>query len=149
MNMSLKDWLRNKWLVEHQTSPEEIRHLLEVTDRDLADCKTPGLSTDWRFGIAYNAALQVATAVLAASGYRAAREAHHYRVIQSLAYTIKADQNLVRKFDRFRKKRNIGGYERVGVVSDAEAGEMFDLAKSLREDVVQWLQENHPGLLNG
>ena len=147
--MSLKDWLRNKWLVEHQTSPEEIRHLLEVTDRDLADCKTPGLSTDWRFGIAYNAALQVATAALAASGYRAAREAHHYRVIQSLAYTIKVDQNLVHKFDRFRKKRNIGGYERVGVVSDAEAGEMFDLAKSLREDVEQWLRENHPGLLKG
>ena len=147
--MSLKDWLRNKWLVEHQTSPEEIRHLLEVTDRDLADCKTPGLSTDWRFGIAYNAALQVATAALAASGYRAAREAHHYRVIQSLAYTIKADQNLVHKFDRFRKKRNIGGYERVGVVSDAEAGEMFNLAKSLREDVEQWLRENCSGLLKG
>jgi hypothetical protein len=78
---------------------------------------------------------------------RAAREAHHYRVIQSLAYTIKADQDLVHKFDRFRKKRNIGGYERVGVVSDAEAGEMFDLAKSLREDVMQWLRENYPGLL--
>jgi len=86
----------------------------------------------------------VATAALAASGYRAAREAHHYRVIQSLAYTIKADQDLIHKFDRFRKKRNIGGYERIGAVSDMEADEMFNLAKSLREEVEQWLNKFHP-----
>ena len=149
MNVSLKDWLRNGWLVDHQTSPQEIGELLGVTDRDLDACQTPALNTDWRFGIAYNAALQAATAALAASGYRATREAHHYRVIQSLAYTIKADQNLIHKFDRFRKKRNIGGYERIGAVSDMEAGEMFNLAKSLREEVEQWLQKYHPDLMNG
>ena len=145
--MSLKDWVRNGWLVEHQTSPQEIGELLAVTDRDLADCQTSGLSTDWRFAIAYNAGLQAVTAALAASGYRAAREAHHYRVIQSLAHTIKADQDLIHKFDRFRKKRNIGGYERIGAVSDMEADEMFNLAKSLREEVERWLQEYYPDLL--
>ena len=36
-----------------------------------------------------------ATATLAASGYRAVRDAHHYRVIQSLAHTIKADAGLI------------------------------------------------------
>ena len=147
MNMSLKDWLRNNWLVEHQTSPEEIRDLVEIMDRDLADCKTPDLSTHWRFSIAYNAALQAAKAALAASGYRAAREAHHYRVIQSLSYTIKTDQSLIHRLDHFRKKRNIGGYTRAGIVSDAEADEIFDLAKRLRTDVEQWLRKNHPQLL--
>jgi len=39
--------------------------------------------------------LQAATAALAAAGYRAAREAHHYRVIQSLAHTIQADPGLI------------------------------------------------------
>ncbi len=42
--------------------------------------------------IAYNAALQTATAALAAAGYRATRDSHHYRVIQSLAFTIGADR---------------------------------------------------------
>jgi len=37
--------------------------------------------------IAYNAALQAAAAALAAAGYRASREQHHYRVIQSLRQT--------------------------------------------------------------
>lgn len=46
------------------------------------------MSPDWKLNIAYNAALQAATAALAASGYRAAREQHHYRTIQSLAHTL-------------------------------------------------------------
>ena len=109
MNVSLRDWLGNGWLVKHQTSGQEIRGLLGVVDRDLADCEASGLSPDWRLNIAYNAALQAATAAFAASGYRAARESHHYRVIQSLAYTIGADHPLITQFDQFRKKRNLAG----------------------------------------
>jgi hypothetical protein len=91
--------------------------------------------------------LQAATAALAAAGYRATREAHHYRVIQSLAYTIKADASLIAQLDKFRKKRNIGSYERAGVVSDQEVKEMFTLAKNLRDEVEKWLRSNHPELL--
>jgi len=145
--MSLKDWLKNGWLVEHKTSRAEIADLLGVIDRDLDDCETSGLSADWRLNIAYNAALQAATAALAASGYRAAREAHHYRVIQSLAYTIGADRQLITQFDRFRKKRNIGEYDRAGTVSDQEAGEMVALAKNLRDDMHTWLRKHYPELL--
>jgi len=145
--VSLRDWLKNGWLIEHQPSAQEILDLLGLTDRDLADCQTPGLSTDWRFSIAYNGALQAATAALAASGYRAVREVHHYRIIQSLALTLEADLSLLEQFDRFRKKRNIGGYERAGAVSDMEANEMLNLAKMLREDVEKWIRVNHPELL--
>lgn len=62
--MSLKNWLNSGWLTEHKTSPEEIRNLLGVADRDLTDCQAVGLSADWRMNIAYNAALQVATTAL-------------------------------------------------------------------------------------
>ncbi|MEW6263961.1 MAG: hypothetical protein AB1641_12875 [Thermodesulfobacteriota bacterium] len=144
--MSLSDWLKNGWLVEHKTSPAEIAELLALAVRDLADCRVQGLSPDWRLNIAYNAALQAATAALAACGYRA-REAHHYRVIQSLALTIGADPSLVRKFDLFRKKRNIGGYERAGMVSDQEATEMIALAEGIRRDVKNWLKSHHPQLV--
>jgi hypothetical protein len=47
--------------------------LLHIADRDLKDCEAGGLSADWKLNIAYNAALQAATAALAASGYQAAR----------------------------------------------------------------------------
>ena len=145
--MSLQDWLKSRWLVEHQTSRQEMLDLLSMADHDLAQCQTPHLSPDWQLNIAYNAALQAATAALAAAGYRAAREAHHYRVIQSLVYTLKADPVMIAQLDKFRKKRNIGSYERAGAVSEQEAKEMFALAKNLRADVEKWLRSNHPELL--
>ena len=145
--MSLQNWLNNGWLTEHRTSLQEITALLAVADRDLSDCETFGLSPDWQLNIAYNAALQTATAALAASGYRAVRDAHHYRVIQSLAHTIKADASLIALFDQFRKKRNISGYDHAGMISDQEAKEMVNLASRLRQEVEEWLRENHPDLM--
>ena len=145
--MSLSDWERNGWLTKHQTSPNEIRDLLQVVERDLADSDAEGLSADWRMNIAYNAALQAATIALAAAGYRAVRESHHFRVIQSLRETIGVDAGVVATFDAFRKKRNITGYERIGLVSDADADAMRALAARLRDDVVAWLAKHHGRLV--
>ena len=145
--MSLNEWLKRGWLTSHKTSTGEITALFNVADRDLADSKAQGLSTDSQLSIAYNAALQMATAALAASGYRAAREAHHYRIVQSLTYTIGAKAELVLQLDSFRKKRNISDYERAGTVSAQEAREMFNLAETLRAMVTEWLKKNHPELL--
>ena len=96
--------------------------------------------------IAYNAALQAATAALAAAGYRAGRDQHHYRVIQSLRETIGALPEDVVTFDAFRKKRNVAGYERIGLVSDADARAMRLLAVRLDRAVRTWLREQHPDL---
>jgi len=82
--MTLQDWLLNAWLKPHTTSPKEISDLFALIDRDLTDCQAASLSADWRLNIAYNAALQAATVALAASGYRAGRDSHHYRIIQSM-----------------------------------------------------------------
>jgi len=144
--VSLASWQKNGWLVEHRTGRNEIRDLMGIVARDLEDCRTEGLSPDWRLNIAYNAALQAATAALCASGYRAARESHHYRVVESLALTIGAPSAMVRQFDAFRKKRNIGGYDRAGTTSDQEASEMIALAEAISGDVSAWLRKNHPGL---
>jgi len=75
--MGLKAWLASGWLIEHEASPEQIAALFAVAARDLRDCGLSGLSNDWKLNIAYNAALQIAVAALAACGYRAAKESHH------------------------------------------------------------------------
>lgn len=145
--MSLPDWERNGWLTRHQTSPNEVRDLLQVVERDLADRAADGLSADWRMNIAYNAALQAATVALAAAGYRAARDSHHYRVIQSLKESVGTETSVIATFDAFRKKRNITGYERIGLVSDTDADTMRALAATLRDDVVAWRRSHHRALL--
>lgn len=144
----MRDWVGNHWLAEHRTSAEEIADLLAVADRDLADAQVPGLSADGSLRMAYNAALMAATAALAAAGFRTAKgESSHYYVIQSLAFTIRAEAEEVDRLDRFRKKRNLSGYGRVGAVSSQEAGEMVRLAKDLRQDVEDWLRACHSGLM--
>ena len=145
--MSLQDWVRNAWLVPLKTSREEIQNPLGIVERDLRDSRAEGISNDWRFAIAYNAALQAAAAALAAAGFRASRDSHHYRVIQSLELTVAKDAKFVRSFDAFRKKRNVSNYDVGGGISDREVAEMTALAESLYQDVEQWIRANHPALL--
>jgi hypothetical protein len=145
--MSLQDWLRNGWLTEHKSSKEEITGLLGIIERDLGTSQNTSIPTDWRFAISYNAALQVATAALAASGYRASRESHHLRTIHSLELTLGTDAARIRSLDAFRKKRNVSNYEMGGAISDREVLEMIELAVGLRKDLGKWLRANHPKLL--
>jgi len=79
--MSLKQWLDNGWLKKHETGKQEIANLFQIVDRDLKDAQAKNISQDWRFGIAYNAALKLCTILLAAEGYRPERTLQHYRAI--------------------------------------------------------------------
>lgn len=144
--MSLQSWLQNSWLVQHKTSAEEIANLMRISDRDLVACKAKELPADWKLAIAYNAALQAATAALAAAGYRVSRDNHHYRVIQSLELTIGARRKQVDTFDGFRKKRNVSSYDLSGTVSQKEADEMLKLAAEIRTEVEKWIRMTRPEL---
>ena len=73
--MSLQSWLENGWLRRHKTSKKEIAYLLKIIERDLKDAEG-GISDDWRFGIAYNAALKLCL--------RAKLSWSHFRRILSL-----------------------------------------------------------------
>jgi hypothetical protein len=81
--MSLKDWANNGWLRVHKTSKQEIQNLLEIVERDLHDSKQKSVSADWRFGIAYNAALKLCTILMYSEGYRPEKTLAHYRTLQT------------------------------------------------------------------
>ena len=145
--MSLQDWLNEGRLRSHKTSQKEIEQLFAVFRRDMADAQAEALSTDRRFTTAYNAALMVARAALAASGYRTSGEGNHYWTIQSLVLTMQLDDKTIKKFNKFRQKRNISDYEMIGMVSEQEMTEMIALAQELRDMVIEWLKKNHPELI--
>lgn len=142
--MSLQDWLKDKWIKPHRTSQEEIGSLLRIADRDIIQSQLPGMDNDTRLSISYNAALQCSAAALAAAGYRVSREAYHYRLIQSLRFTLNLHEPMIKILDDFRRKRNICDYERSGTVSQQEAGEMIELAIKVRRLTEEWLLKNHP-----
>ena len=147
--MTLKQWADNGWLKQHRTSPEEIDNLLSIVHRDLADAQEEGISADWRFGIAYNAALKLCTILLYASGYRAERPLQHYRTIQVLPLILgKMRKGDAKYLDACRMKRNVVEYDYVGGATADDVNELVGFAEDLREDVLRWITNNHPQLLS-
>jgi hypothetical protein len=145
--MSLKQWAHNGWLKPHQTSYKEIKNLLDIVDRDMLDAESD-ISTDWRFGIAYNAALKLCTILLYGEGYRPSRELQHYRTLAALPKILgeakKADAEYL---DDCRKKRNIVEYDYVGGASESDADELIGFVKEFKDDVITWLKKHHPELI--
>jgi hypothetical protein len=87
--MSLEKWVEYGWLRREPTSPGQIKDLLGIVERSLADSKVEAVSTDLRFIAVFNAALSVATTALRASGHRTVTQAgHHVKTIESLELTI-------------------------------------------------------------
>lgn len=146
--MSLELWKQNGWLREHKTSPEEVASILALVDRDLTDATRQEVSTDWRFNIAYNAGLQLATLVLYAAGYRAGRgESKHYRVIQSLTLVMgEGFSGMSAYLDNCRRKRNVSEYDAAGTISEKEAADLLQTVQVLRDDVLTWLKNNRAEL---
>ena len=90
--MSLEKCVEYGWLRREPTSPAEIRDLLGIVERSLADSKVDAVSTDLRFIAAFNAALCAATTSLRASGHRTVTQAgHHIKTIESLQPTVNAN----------------------------------------------------------
>ena len=142
--MSLEAWMANGWLVQHTATPQEIREQLAAADADLADARKD-LSAGWRFAIAYNAALRLATAALDATGYRATRDRKHYRTIAALPLVLGPEASaLADLLDRCRAKRHDVTYEATSAVSAGEADELIEAAVELGERVRRWLSSHMP-----
>jgi hypothetical protein len=141
--MSLQNWQANGWLRHHEPSRQEIQDLLQIVERDLEDAARD-LSEDWRFGIAYNAALKLCTVLLHASGFRAERNLQHYRTIHALPLILGEEHNDDADYlDACRVKRNKAEYDRVGIVSHGEAEELIGFVSELNAIVREWLQAKY------
>lgn len=147
--MSLRQLLADGRLKPHRTNAREVRDLLRVVDRDLKDAAVRAISIDLRFRTAYQAALELATIVLAAFGYRTTGEGHHWTTFHVLPELL-ADpsaQALSDYFDQCRSKRNLSDYDRTGEITEDEAVELLKEARAFRQQVTAWLKGHHPALL--
>ena len=145
--MSLKSWLDNRWLEVHEATSREIADLLAVADRSLSDAAIDALSADARVGSAYTAALAIGAAALAAEGYRAMRDRHHERVLDSLIHTLGVEQAVVHRLHGIRRLRNSMTYERIGLVTEPESRQHVAEVATLRAKLVVWLNRHHPDLM--
>jgi hypothetical protein len=130
-------------------SGEEVGRLLAVADRSLADAGVTAVSLDARIGFAHSATVAAAAAALAAEGYRAGKERHRERLLDSLRYTIGIDQRLLKQLHDVRRVRNAMTYEQLGNATQAEVEAILTRARSVREAVAAWLRTRRPDLIAG
>ena len=143
--MSLKQWLANGKLQAHKTSPEEIHGLIELVERDMQNAKVEELTSDLRFSIAYNAALNLCTIPLLVSGYRTvpSQGGHHYITISALPETMgKEQKERARYLNTCRNKRHNSTYDNISLISTEEVEELLEEVQQFKEDVQSWLKSS-------
>jgi hypothetical protein len=148
--MSLQNWLQIGHLINHQATVAEVRNLLGVVDRELADAGVAGLSDDGRFTHAYDAALLLCKLALHASGFEVQKRAagHHTLWINSLELTLgDTHKGTLIHLSKSSKLRHITLYDHAGVVQKLDADDLVDAARQLHTDVLNWLRSQHPSLL--
>src|SRR5437868_10670817 len=133
--MSLQNWLQMGYLVEHQATVAEVRSLLGVVDRELADAGVAGLSDEGRFTHAYDAALLLCKLALHASGFGVQKRAsgHHSHWINSLEFTVgKEQKETLILLSKSSNLRHTSLYDQTGVVQNQDADDLLETARKLR-----------------
>lgn len=141
--MSIDKLLTRGFLEKRATSKNEIQDLLQIVDRDLKDSVSAEVSYDWQFGIAYNAALKLATILVRGSGYRIKGGSHHMNTIAFIPLILGKDKRDDSDYlDACRKKRNTVEYDCVGGATQADAKELREFVKEFKEVILNWLESN-------
>lgn len=141
--MNLKDWASQHPddLIEERTDAAAIEELEKVADREILDADSVR-SPEGRLGHSHNAILAIASAALAVAGYRIRKgsPAHHWRLIESLEFTLGLGSAGIKELQDYRRKRSLSIYEQSGIVTETEATGALAAARKLREKMGEWFR---------
>ena len=139
--MALENWFQQGKLLKHKTTEEELKAIFGVIDRNFKDAAIKGLSSDQKYILSYQAAFEVALALIKCHGYRPIKIGHHYIVWQCLKELLNEEK--IRKqvllFENAAKKRSKLSYDIAGLASQKEADEMCretqDFVRRVKEEI--------------
>ena len=124
--MVLENWLEIGKLIKHKTNKEELNAIFGVIDRCFNDAGLKGLSSDQKYISSYQAAFEVAIALIYCHGYRPIKIGHHYIVWQCIKDLVGEDiRKMILLFENAAKKRNKLSYDIAGLASQKEADEIY------------------------
>lgn len=147
--MTINSLLERGFIERRDFSEKEISDLFDIVERDLNDSNTGDLSLDWKFGIAYNAALKLATILVRGSSLRVKSGSHHMNTIALLPEILGEDYIDDKNYlDSCRRKRNAVEYDYTGGVTEIEVAELQDFVVELKTKVVEWCVKNSISLLD-
>jgi hypothetical protein len=139
------DNLIGKGLQREATDAEEIRRLRRKITTRLDDARNEQISLDSRFGLAYEALLQIGLVALRANGLRPdSRGGHHVIALQTLDTTVQYPREKLRLLDRFRRQRAAGLYDASFEPSEVEVETLINTVSELKDHLDEWLSKSNP-----
>ena len=138
--MALENWFQISKLVKHKTSKEEIGAIYGVIDRCFKDADLKGLSSDQKYILSYQAALEAGMALIYCHGYKPIKAGHHYITWQCLKDLFgEKNRKTILLFEDASKKRSKLSYDIAGLASQKEADEMYqesrDFVSLVKEEI--------------
>jgi hypothetical protein len=124
----------------------ELDNLRSIVARSLKDVTAVGLSADYRFVMAYDAARTLSLLVVRAAGYRPRTVGGHYNTFLALEAADPGFAALSAYFDGCRMKRNQCEYDFAGGVTDTEANALLKSVNQFAVDAEAWIKARYPQL---
>jgi len=124
----------------------ELDNLRSIVARSLKDVTAVGLSADYRFVMAYDAARTLSLLVVRAAGYRPRTVGGHYNTFLALEAADPSFAALSAYFDGCRMKRNQCEYDFAGGVTDTEANALLKSVNQFALDAEAWIKARYPQL---
>jgi hypothetical protein len=106
----------------------------------------PGLATDLRFILAYDAARTLSLMIVRAEGYRPRTVGGHFNTFVALEAADPAFATLSAYFNNCRMLRNQSEYDFAGGISDGDADHLLREVKKFTADAEAWIAARHPHL---
>ena len=144
--MTLASWEAKGWVRKARTHKQEILELLDNAECDLMDARRE-FPPEWRFGLAFTAALNLCAIYLHASGYQADNESH-FRAIHALPLILgedrKADTDYLETcFMLHNQKKS----DPSASITSQQASELVYFVEEFYLQTCEWLRSSDSGLI--
>ncbi|HLM68675.1 MAG TPA: hypothetical protein VK358_14145 [Longimicrobium sp.] len=147
MNPRLQVMLDSRQIETVPAEDEEVLGMWAKAARSLHSSGVAGLDPDSVFTLAYQGALQAATAVVRAAGYRVRGDGHHHHTFAAAAALDLGELSVAaRDLNVIRQRRHEAIYDWEAVTRDRDLATLRSAAARLFADGRRWIQAQRPHL---
>jgi hypothetical protein len=148
MNPRLQLMLESRQLDALPASDDEIQGMWSKAARSLRSSRVEALDPDSAFTLAYQSALQAATAILRATGYRVRGDGHHRHTFAAVAALDAGElSDTARDLNVIRARRHGAIYDWEVRTEDRDVHTVRTAAERLLEHGARWMTATRPHLI--
>lgn len=140
------EYLREGLIKKQKTSFDAIEKLIGRSIKDLEGSKA-NLTIDEgiAYTVAYLAMLRAGRAFMLLRGFRPSDGYQHKTVVEFMSHSLGGEyRNIVERFDRIRRKRNIFTYEIDVSITKTEAVSTFEIAVKFVTLIKELIKKENP-----